>query len=100
MGHGKGADFTWTRLRRRGLSTTYSLRRAELPEVLRRAVDCRSIAIGVPSRTLDGWSRGTTLALKNPEAFKSVRRSPVSNPTAKDCPWGQKALKMYLGSAD
>ena len=48
-----------------------------------------------------GGHGALTLALKNPEAFKSVSAfAPVSNPTAKDCPWGQKALKMYLGSAD
>lgn len=42
-----------------------------------------------------------TLALRNPNAYASASAfAPIANPTASDCPWGQKALKAYLGSAD
>ena len=80
----------------------YSFVTRELPEVLRRSsglpLDCDRCSITGHSM---GGHGALTLALKNPEAFKSVSAfAPVSNPTAKDCPWGQKALKMYLGSAD
>jgi len=57
------------------------------------------------SRTsITGHSMGghgaLTLALNNPSAYKSVSAfAPISNPTALDCPWGQKAFTTYLGSA-
>ena len=38
-----------------------------------------------------------TIALKNPQAFKSVSAfAPISSPMR--CPWGEKALTGYLGA--
>jgi S-formylglutathione hydrolase len=51
-------------------------------------------------RAISGHSMGghgaITIALKNPERFKSVTAfSPICNPM--NCPWGEKALSGYLG---
>ena len=44
-----------------------------------------------------GGHGAITIALKNPELFKSISAfSPICAPS--DCPWGQKALGNYLGS--
>lgn len=50
--------------------------------------------------SISGHSMGghgaLTIALRNPERFKSVSAfSPISNPV--NCPWGQKAFSGYLG---
>ncbi|WP_461538166.1 S-formylglutathione hydrolase [Spongorhabdus nitratireducens] len=52
-------------------------------------------------RSISGHSMGghgaLTIALKNPEAYKSVSAfSPICHPV--DCPWGQKAFSSYLGN--
>ena len=51
-------------------------------------------------RAISGHSMGghgaLTIALRNPERYKSVSAfSPICNPI--DCPWGQKAFSAYLG---
>ncbi len=51
-------------------------------------------------RAISGHSMGghgaLTLALRNPQRFRSVSAfSPICNPM--DCPWGEKALGNYLG---
>jgi S-formylglutathione hydrolase len=51
-------------------------------------------------RSISGHSMGghgaLTIALKNPERYRSVSAfSPISNPM--NCPWGQKAFTTYLG---
>ena len=52
------------------------------------------------TRSIFGHSMGghgaLTLALRHPELFKSVSAfAPISSPTR--CPWGEKAIKAYLG---
>lgn len=52
------------------------------------------------TRSVFGHSMGghgaLTIALKNPDRYKSVSAfSPIVSPTR--CPWGQKALHLYLG---
>ncbi|MFM2480676.1 S-formylglutathione hydrolase [Celerinatantimonas sp. YJH-8] len=52
-------------------------------------------------RAISGHSMGghgaLTLALKNPELYRSASAfSPIANPC--DCPWGEGALSHYLGS--
>jgi len=51
-------------------------------------------------KAISGHSMGghgaLTIALRNPERYKSVTAfSPIANPI--NCPWGQKALSNYLG---
>ncbi|MEH6824143.1 MAG: S-formylglutathione hydrolase [Motiliproteus sp.] len=53
-------------------------------------------------RAIAGHSMGghgaLMIALRNPDLYRSVSAfSPISNPM--NCPWGQKALSAYLGSA-
>ncbi|MEM7569324.1 MAG: S-formylglutathione hydrolase [Pseudomonadota bacterium] len=58
-------------------------------------------ALDMDRKAITGHSMGghgaLTLALKNPEMFKSVSAfSPIVSPI--NCPWGQKALTGYLGA--
>ncbi|ASA56574.1 S-formylglutathione hydrolase [Vibrio gazogenes] len=51
-------------------------------------------------RSISGHSMGghgaLTIGIKNPERYRSISAfSPICHPVA--CPWGQKALKAYLG---
>jgi S-formylglutathione hydrolase len=53
-----------------------------------------------PKRSIFGHSMGghgaLTIALNNPQRYKSVSAfSPIVSPS--QCPWGQKALGLYLG---
>jgi S-formylglutathione hydrolase len=53
--------------------------------------------------SISGHSMGghgaLTIALRNPRMYRSVSAfSPICSPTR--CPWGQKALSLYLGGSD
>ena len=102
---GKGAGFyvdataaPWSRHYK-----MYSYVTKELPKVLLACdfadrLDHERVSISGHSM---GGHGALTLALRNPNAYASVSAfAPIANPTALDCPWGQKALKAYLGSAD
>ena len=57
-------------------------------------------AIDINNAAISGHSMGghgaLTIALKNPEKFKSVSAfSPIVSPL--NCPWGEKALSNYIG---
>lgn len=74
----------------------YSYITEELPKML---ADNFSLDTGTAS--IMGHSMGghgaLTIALKNPQAYKSVSAfAPICSPIR--CPWGQKALGNYLGS--
>jgi len=44
-----------------------------------------------------GGHGALTIALRNPAKYASVSAfAPIANPSAEDCPWGQKAFKGYL----
>ncbi|MEM1020817.1 MAG: S-formylglutathione hydrolase [Pseudomonadota bacterium] len=65
------------------------------------AVSSEIPQIDMTRKSITGHSMGghgaLTLALKNPDMFKSVSAfSPIVSPIS--CPWGQKALTGYLGS--
>lgn len=67
----------------------------ELPNLVKNnfAVDDDRIAISGHSM---GGHGALTIALKNPERFKSVSAfSPIVSPL--NCPWGEKALGNYIG---
>ena len=66
----------------------------ELPEIIEA-----NFAVS-KQRAISGHSMGghgaLTIAFKNPERYSSVSAfSPITNPI--NCPWGQKALSLYLG---
>ena len=67
----------------------------ELPSTLRA-----ELAVNGNRQSIMGHSMGghgaITIALKNPEKYKSVSAfSPIASPT--NCPWGIKAFRNYLG---
>jgi S-formylglutathione hydrolase len=67
----------------------------ELPELINA-----ELAIDGQRASISGHSMGghgaLTIALNNPEKFKSVSAfSPIVSPL--NCPWGEKALSNYLG---
>jgi S-formylglutathione hydrolase len=73
----------------------YSYIAEELPSAVGKAfpVDLSRLAISGHSM---GGHGALTIALKNPQRFKSVSAfSPIVSPM--NCPWGQKALTGYLG---
>jgi S-formylglutathione hydrolase len=73
----------------------YSYVAKELPGVVgaRFAVD--GSRTGIFGHSMGGHG-ALTIAIKNPAAYKSVSAfAPISSPMR--CPWGEKALKGYLG---
>jgi S-formylglutathione hydrolase len=69
---------------------------AELP-----ALVASNLPADMERQSIFGHSMGghgaLTIALRNPERFRSVSAfSPIASPI--HCPWGQKALRLYLGS--
>ncbi len=73
----------------------YSYILDELPALINGEfpVDGRRVSISGHSM---GGHGALTIALKNPERFKSVSAfSPICSPL--NCPWGEKALSNYLG---
>ena len=100
LGHGAGfyvdaTEAPWSENYR-----MYSYVTKELPEALRAS----GLAIDVERTSISWHSMGghgaLTIALRNPGRFASVSAfSPIANPTASDCPWGQKVFGAYLGSA-
>jgi len=67
---------------------------SELPELIEAEFSVNGM------RSISGHSMGghgaITIGLKNPDKYRSISAfSPISNPV--NCPWGQKALALYLG---
>jgi S-formylglutathione hydrolase len=70
---------------------------SELPEII-----AANFAADMDRQAVTGHSMGghgaLTLALKNPDRFRSVSAfAPIASPTR--CPWGEKALTGYLGES-
>ena len=67
----------------------------ELPELI-----AKKFPVDTQRQSIAGHSMGghgaLTIALKNPDKYRSVSAfAPICAPT--QCPWGQKALRAYLG---
>lgn len=74
----------------------YSHITSELPKAIFANFNANQNAQGITGHSMGGHG-ALTIALKNPEIYKSVSAfSPIVAPT--QCPWGQKALTGYLGS--
>jgi len=75
----------------------------ELPAVLRANFGDK---LDTATCSIMGHSMGghgaLTVGLRNAhKPYRSISAfSPIANPTAADCPWGQKALAGYLGGSD
>jgi len=66
---------------------------SDLVKLLRDDFEVKDISITGHSM---GGHGALVIGLRNPELFKSISAfSPIVNPV--NCPWGQKALKGYLG---
>lgn len=73
----------------------YSYIARELPQVLASAFPVDRTRQGISGHSMGGHG-ALTIALKNPDRFRSVSAfAPIAAPMA--CPWGEKALGRYLG---
>ncbi|MFM0741205.1 S-formylglutathione hydrolase [Paraburkholderia xenovorans] len=73
----------------------YSYIVEELRDVITRAFPVDSSRLGISGHSMGGHG-ALTIALKNPEVFRTVSAfSPIASPI--ECPWGRKALAGYLG---
>lgn len=64
-----------------------------IPEIVERVDFTRESIMGHSM----GGHGALTIALRNAGRYKSVSAfAPIANPSAEDCPWGQKAFKGYL----
>jgi S-formylglutathione hydrolase len=74
----------------------YSYVVRELREVVNAGFAVDPARVGVFGHSMGGHG-ALTIALKNPDVYKSVSAfAPISSPAG--CPWGQKALTGYLGA--
>jgi S-formylglutathione hydrolase len=73
----------------------YSYVTRELPQVVAASFPVDASRAGIFGHSMGGHG-ALTIALKNPESYKSVSAfAPISSPMR--CPWGEKALAGYLG---
>ena len=74
----------------------YSYVAKELPELIESNFSVDPARAGIFGHSMGGHG-ALTVALKNPDAYKSVSAfAPISSPMR--CPWGEKALTGYLGA--
>ncbi len=67
----------------------------ELPALIAKEFPVDCARAGISGHSMGGHG-ALTIALKNPQRFKSVTAfSPICSPL--NCPWGEKALGRYLG---
>ena len=67
----------------------------ELPALINQYLPINSTRVSISGHSMGGHG-ALTIALKNPNQYKSVSAfAPICSPT--NCPWGQKALALYLG---
>lgn len=67
----------------------------ELPTLINQQFPIDSARIGISGHSMGGHG-ALTIALKNPSQYQSVSTfAPICSPM--NCPWGHKALSLYLG---
>ncbi|WP_188054100.1 S-formylglutathione hydrolase [Sphingosinithalassobacter sp. CS137] len=98
---GKGAGF-YVDATEEPWATNYRMR-SYIEEELPALIAAQFPAADLTRQSITGHSMGghgaLTIALRNPDRFASVSAfAPIASPLA--CPWGEKALGGYLGSAD
>lgn len=73
----------------------YSYILDELPELITSEFPVDSQRVSISGHSMGGHG-ALTIALKNPQRFKSVSAfAPICSPL--NCPWGEKVLSNYLG---
>ena len=73
----------------------YSYVTKELPSVVAEHFPVDASRAGIFGHSMGGHG-ALTIAIKNPRAYKSVSAfAPIASPMR--CPWGEKALRGYLG---
>jgi S-formylglutathione hydrolase len=73
----------------------YSYVAKELPKLIESSFPVDAARSGIFGHSMGGHG-ALTIALKNPDHYKSVSAfAPISSPMR--CPWGEKALTGYLG---
>jgi S-formylglutathione hydrolase len=73
----------------------YSYVARELPELVAAEFPVEAARTGIFGHSMGGHG-ALTIALKNPQRYKSVSAfAPIASPMR--CPWGEKALAGYLG---
>ena len=73
----------------------YSYVTEELPQIVSANFNVDASCASICGHSMGGHG-ALTIALKNPDKFKSVSAfSPIVSPM--NCPWGEKALSNYLG---
>ncbi|RJF90568.1 S-formylglutathione hydrolase [Sphingomonas cavernae] len=74
----------------------YSYITSELPGIIAANFPADMDRQGITGHSMGGHG-ALTIALKNPDRFKSVSAfAPISSPL--NCPWGEKALTGYIGA--
>jgi len=74
----------------------YSYITEELQQLVCEEFPVNPAAQGICGHSMGGHG-ALTIALKNPDLYKSVSAfAPIVNPV--DCPWGEKAFTAYLGA--
>ena len=67
----------------------------ELPKLINREFPVDANAMSISGHSMGGHG-ALTIALKNPQRYKSVSAfSPICSPV--NCPWGEKVFSHYLG---
>ena len=67
----------------------------ELPSVINAEFAIDGSRVSIAGHSMGGHG-ALTIGLKNPDNFKAISAfSPICSP--QNCPWGQKALSLYLG---
>ena len=68
----------------------------ELPEIIAANFPVDMSRQGITGHSMGGHG-ALTIGLRNPDVFKSISAfAPIVSPM--DCPWGEKALKGYIGT--
>jgi S-formylglutathione hydrolase len=74
----------------------YSYVTKELPAIVAATFPVDPARVGIFGHSMGGHG-ALTIALKNPRVYQSMSAfAPIASPTR--CPWGQKALRGYLGA--
>ncbi|VDM57635.1 unnamed protein product [Angiostrongylus costaricensis] len=74
----------------------YSYITKELPELVQHLLPIDLKRLGIFGHSMGGHG-AISIGLKNPDLFQSISAfAPICHPM--NCPWGQKAFKLYLGA--